>query len=128
MAGSITLLQFLQELFFQTAQEAFQGVEISKSQIEVTQSTDLKFGHYQCNSAMKLTSLLKRKPREIAEILVEQCRKHPEAHALSKMDIAGPGFINVEFESNFLATRALELLQELSAGKLKVFQAMFQRK
>ena len=39
---------------------------------DVTQSTNPQFGHYQCNSAMKVAKELKTNPRKIAEEMIEK--------------------------------------------------------
>jgi arginyl-tRNA synthetase len=39
--------------------------------VEISQATQEKFGHYQCNSAMKWSKILGLKPREISEIWVK---------------------------------------------------------
>lgn len=74
--------------------------------IDITTATSSKFGHYQCNSAMKLTKLLGKPPRAIAEALREelfaqQAAKHPSL--FTNIEIAGPGFINFILNSDFLS-------------------------
>ena len=113
-----TLIQLLSGIFFQAIQQAFPEAGVQMTQIEMTQSTDLKFGHYQCNSAMKLSGVLKRKPREIAEAMVSHVSNISEKGMISKCEIAGPGFINIEFDQKFLAERVTRMLLEadLSLG------------
>ncbi len=63
---------------------------------------DARFGDYQSNVAMSLGKRLGRKPRELAEALVEALR--PEAKAvLASMEVAGPGFINLHLNDEWLA-------------------------
>ena len=50
-----------------------------------------EFGDFACNIALQLAKPLGRKPREIAEMLVSALPSHS---ALSKVEIAGPGFLN----------------------------------
>jgi arginyl-tRNA synthetase len=50
-----------------------------------------EFGDFACNVALQLAKPLGRKPREIAELLVSALPAHA---ALSKVEIAGPGFLN----------------------------------
>lgn len=72
--------------------------------IEITQATNPQFGHYQCNSAMKLSKLLSEKPREIAEKLVLNLKNDKDLEkTYAKIEIAGPGFINFSFNPQFLS-------------------------
>lgn len=81
---------------------------------EVAQSKDPVFGDYQCNNAMKLAKQLSASPRSIAQALVQALP--PEASDLfERVDIAGPGFINLKLRPQFLAKR---LMQKLSSGTL----------
>jgi len=60
-----------------------------------------KFGDYQCNSAMALSKLVaaqtgnKTSPQEIAKTIVANV---PSNSIVQKMEIAGPGFINIHLE------------------------------
>ena len=52
---------------------------------------------FQCNGAMAAAGVLKKKgqkanPREIAQNVVSKLEGHP---AISELEIAGPGFINI---------------------------------
>jgi len=66
----------------------------------VTQSTKLEFGDYQINGAMAAAKLLKTNPRALAQQLVEQLNLGDMAE---KVEIAGPGFINVTLSKGWLA-------------------------
>lgn len=82
------------------------SVEQLMELIEVTPATSKQFGHYQCNSAMKLTKLLQKPPRKIAEELqtsllaLDQQVANP--NMFSNIEIAGPGFINFTLHNNYL--------------------------
>ncbi len=79
---------------------------------DVAACADENFGHYQCNSAPKLAKALKMNPRLVAQKIVDQLAL-PEI--CSKIDIAGPGFINFTLSSEFLST---QLQQQLNDPKL----------
>ncbi len=68
----------------------------------VTQSTKVEFGDYQINGAMAAAKLLKTNPRALAEQLVQALELGDIA---SKVEIAGPGFINVTLNNEFLASQ-----------------------
>lgn len=78
--------------------EAFPNGEVI---IEITPATNRKFGHYQCNSAMKLTKLLGVPPRTIAEAVSQQLNDEP---MFAKVEVAGPGFINITLSNEYLTT------------------------
>ena len=82
-----------------------------------------EFGHYQCNSALRLSKLLKKNPRQVADAIVDRLK---EDKKFAKIEIAGPGFINFTFSSEFLSFQLNEQLQDpmLGAQKAKSFEKM----
>lgn len=97
-----SLVETLTEKFQTALKNAFPQLELGDEDhiLEVVQSTQDKFGHYQCNSAMRLAGALKKNPREIAATWIEHVSKGPEIEAL---EIAGPGFINISLAPDFLS-------------------------
>lgn len=98
-----------------------QATEILKKMVgddapaaDVTQSTNEQFGHYQCNSAMKVAKELKTNPRKIAEEIVQKWEKDG---IIEKLEVAGPGFINITLAKEFLSK---ELTQVASDPRLGV--------
>ncbi len=59
--------------------------------IAVTRTRDQSHGDFACNLAMMLAKPAKKSPRDIAAALVDAL---PVNNDISKVDIAGPGFIN----------------------------------
>lgn len=85
--------------------------------VEIEQSTQEKFGHYQCNSAMKLSKLLQQNPRQIAETLVKHVDANCDGEAMiARLDIAGPGFINITLAPQYIAKAAQAVLHESHLG------------
>jgi len=75
--------------------------------LEITQSTQAKFGDYQCNSAMRLTKILGQPPREIAAKIAANL----ENHALFEhVEIAGPGFLNLRLNTAWLGAEVKNML------------------
>jgi len=68
----------------------------------VTQSTKVEFGDYQINGAMAAAKLLKTNPRALAQQLVDVLEL---ADVADKVEIAGPGFINVTLKPDWLAAQ-----------------------
>lgn len=102
-----TILSQLTEQFNEAIRKAFP--ELGPHAAEVTQTTRNDFGHYQCNSAMKLTKQFGRPPREIAKAIVDQLEV---GERIEKVEIAGPGFINVTLATRYLSTCVQRILDE----------------
>lgn len=62
-----------------------------KSVIQVESTKDKKHGDYASNIAMVLAKEAKKKPRDIAELVISNL---PASPFVEKAEIAGPGFIN----------------------------------
>lgn len=60
-----------------------------------------KFGDYSANAAMLLAGAAKKKPRDLAEELAEKLRQADADVAFQKVEVAGPGFLNVTFAPSF---------------------------
>ncbi|XP_002735133.1 arginine--tRNA ligase, cytoplasmic-like [Saccoglossus kowalevskii] len=86
--------------------------ELADPPIAISLSTAEKFGEYQCNSAMGISQQLKglgikKSPREIAETIVKGL---PPSEMIEKVEIAGPGFINIHLTKSFVSHKLNELL------------------
>ncbi len=60
-------------------------------EIQITHTKNKDHGDFACNVAMQLARLAKRNPREIAQSITEHLPAH---EAITRTEIAGPGFIN----------------------------------
>ena len=78
---------------------AFPDSGLDSRSVSVSPSTSLEFGDYQCNDAMPLAKSLKMPPRAIAETVIGNIELH---HAVSRLEIAGPGFINIWLKDEWL--------------------------
>jgi len=58
-------------------------------------------GDLSCNAAMLLTKQLKKKPRDIAQEIIDAL--DIDENIITKVEIAGPGFINFFFKPEFIA-------------------------
>ncbi len=67
--------------------------------ITAVPATSEQFGDYQCNHAMSVGKALKMAPRQVAE----QVARHAGTHAaVERMEIAGPGFLNLFLNREWL--------------------------
>ncbi|MEB5973449.1 arginine--tRNA ligase [Pantoea dispersa] len=75
---------------------------------QVRQSAKVQFGDYQANGIMAVAKKLGQVPRQLAE----QVLQHLDlAGIASKVEIAGPGFINIFLDRQWLAQQAAQALQ-----------------
>ncbi len=95
------LAQWLQAGFVAVLGEEGAG----KVVVRVTPATDPAFGDFQCNDAMALAKVAKKPPRAIAEAV---CRAQPLPPSLAKVEVAGPGFINLTLQPAWLAQQVVE--------------------
>ena len=65
--------------------------------VKVEYPRDESFGDYATNVAMVLKGALKRSPREIAEEILPKLRELP---GVAKVEVAGPGFINLTMQQH----------------------------
>ncbi|MEK7711239.1 MAG: arginine--tRNA ligase [Planctomycetota bacterium] len=80
----------------------------------IAPSQDDKFGDYQSNAAMGLAKKLGRKPREVAQAIIDNLRIDD---LCEPPEIAGPGFINFRLRPDFLA-RSLQVIPPCTSGAL----------
>ncbi len=84
----------------QLIQRACERAEIPAENVQVNEAGKPEFGDYQFNGAMALAKRLGRDPREIAQSIVEAIE---ENEILDRVEIAGPGFINLHLCADWLA-------------------------
>jgi len=75
-----------------TVADALAKADLGTTDIEIEIPADRKNGDFSVNTAMKLTKIAKRPPREIATALVDAMQT--DGTYIDKIEIAGPGFIN----------------------------------
>jgi arginyl-tRNA synthetase len=62
-----SLIEIVRQTLQEASKQAFPDLLDQDHEIHVTVATQEKFGHYQCNSAMKLAKILKQPPQVIAQ-------------------------------------------------------------
>lgn len=72
-----------------------------------------KFGDYQANGAMAAAKIMKQSPRDVATTII----KHLDLKDIaSTVDIAGPGFINIKLDTNFLSNATKSISKDVNLG------------
>lgn len=85
---------------------AFTALELPSElgQVRVSDRPDL--AQFQCNGAMAAAKAAKKNPREVAQAVIEALKQNP---VFTAVDIAGPGFINLNVTDAFLAAHLREM-------------------
>ncbi|XP_048773290.1 arginine--tRNA ligase, cytoplasmic-like [Ostrea edulis] len=96
------------DVFGLAIRKAFPGIENPLTMIQGSS----KFADYQCNSAMSIAKILKEmgqgaSPREIADKIVQNL---PQNEYFEKVEVQGPGFINIFLNKAFVSDQISELL------------------
>lgn len=81
----------------------------------VSQSTKPQFGDYQANGVMGAAKKLKTNPRELATKVVEQLEPLV-ADIAEKIELAGPGFINIHLDKAWLASQVATSAKDSKLG------------
>lgn len=79
------------------------------SKLFVQRSTDEQFGDYATNFAMSVSKILRKAPKVIAD---EVSKAVELGDILEKVDVAGPGFINLKLRDTYLAGETQKTLSE----------------
>ncbi|VVD03982.1 unnamed protein product [Leptidea sinapis] len=101
--GSICVLDELKKVFSVAVSLAYP--DLIEPPVVLTQSgNNIKFGDYQCNSAMAIAQLLKTNniktnPRQVAENILKNT---PTSPLIEKVELAGIGFINIFLNKRFV--------------------------
>lgn len=96
-----------------TAIEAALGADHAGTDPVLRRSQQARFGDYQANAAMALGKEVGRPPREVAEAIVAAADLDD---LCSKVEVAGPGFVNLTLNAETLQGAASALLAEPRLG------------
>ncbi len=99
--------------WMQSAFAACYGAATDVSGIGVVATANPSFGDYQCNAAMGLAKLVKTSPRAVAEAVVAVAPPHP---AVARLEIAGPGFINIFLDNAWVIGQTVALAADACCG------------
>ena len=97
----------LKKLFSKNISRIFGADYIEK--IDIQNSTKKEFGDFQTNFAMMSSKLIGKNPREIANTIIENFEKND---IIEKLEVAGPGFINIFLKNSFLNEEIKKLENE----------------
>ena len=101
----------LSEIVKSAFEKAFPGEDFSF--VRVLPATDPRFGDYQCNDALKVAKKLHANPREIGAKVAAALAGEP---TFAKVEVAGPGFLNLAVAPDWLNTRLAALDAQAACG------------
>lgn len=90
---------------------AAEGLDASFGLTRVSDRPDL--AQFQCNGAMAAAKAAKQNPRQVADAVVGRLKADP---VFAKLEIAGPGFINLTVTDEFLAGHIAALVADERCG------------
>jgi len=111
----INVISLLSDKFYVALQKAYPQIweYDSKFSLEIVPSTHEKFGDYQCNSSMRIGKLLRENPLCVAQNIAHFVNREP---LIEKIEIAGPGFINITLSAHFLSHAVQKMLENPHLG------------
>lgn len=101
----------LSEIVKSAFEKAFPGEDFSF--VRVLPATDPRFGDYQCNDALKVAKKLHANPREIGAKVAAALAGEP---TFAKVEVAGPGFLNLTVAPGWLNARLAALDVQTACG------------
>ena len=101
----------LSEIVKGAFEKAFPGEDFGF--VRVVPATDAKFGDYQCNDALKFAKKLKMNPREVGAKVADFLKGES---VFEKVEVAGPGFLNLTVSTDWLNTQLSTLNSQPSCG------------
>jgi len=110
----MNLLHLIQDKFRAALTGLAADVEPYVAMIKATQ--DPKHGDYQANCAMSLAKTFGKKPRDVAQDIVNRLAL---GDLLETPEIAGPGFINLRLQSSWLANQVQAIAADDRLGVSK---------
>ncbi len=104
----LSILNKLEDIFRSAVAKSYP--DLPDAPVPITPSA--KFGDYQFNGAMAISGLLKGQgiksnPREVANKVLENVE---QTNIVDKLDVAGPGFVNIFLKKSFVAEQVKDLL------------------
>ena len=106
----MNLFKYFREEIVAATQRVVPGLDTAKVTAEPPRESS--HGDVATNAAMVLAKAAGAKPRDLAERIAAELRAHP---AVSGIEVAGPGFINIRLTDAFWIERLGDILSEAEA-------------
>ncbi|MBI1363944.1 MAG: arginine--tRNA ligase [Proteobacteria bacterium] len=103
----------LKEILDTTLKGIFTEAGFDTRYAEAVVSARPDLADYQCNAAMPLGKAMGKNPREVGQAIAD---KLAGVDGLEKVELAGPGFINIRFSDAYLSQAANTLMTDSRQG------------
>src|SRR5262245_25338623 len=103
------IVKILQDTLHACIREGLLSLE-EAPEISVEKPAAKAHGDFSTNLSLVLASRVKRKPREVAEVVIRHLQD--PGHVIEKSEIAGPGFINFTLSDSAYQEALREILKE----------------
>lgn len=103
----------IQKILISRFRSALASLGWADAPVPVAKSNKPGFGEYQFNGAMALAKKLKTNPREIAQKILEAVDL---TDITEKLEVAGPGFINIHLSKSWLSAQIQNAVQDPRVG------------
>ena len=103
----------IQQILVSRFQQALNDLGWQDAPVPVAKGNRPGFGEYQFNGAMALAKRAKLNPREIAQKILDQVKLEDIAE---KLEVAGPGFINIHLSKSWISEQAKHALKDAAIG------------
>ncbi|HEY3636749.1 MAG TPA: arginine--tRNA ligase, partial [Rhizomicrobium sp.] len=90
---------------------AAEGFDAAQGAVQTSDRPDL--AQFQCNGALAAAKAAKSPPRAIAERIAARLR---DDAVFAKVELAGPGFINLDITDSFIANRTANMASDVRLG------------
>ena len=108
-------LSVIQEIVYKASVKA--GFDVNEEDVHIEKTKSLKHGHFATNIAMFLAGKEGKRPKDVADMII----KNLDQSFFTKVEIAGPGFINFWVEQKFYTTECQSITDDLSDYLLESF-------
>lgn len=105
--GMLIIEKEIEKILKNTVEKLYSDKDLKP--VEITVATNEKFGDFQSNFAMMNSKIIGGNPRVIAENIVNNLN---ENEIIEKIEIAGPGFLNIFLRDKFLGDKVKKISKE----------------
>lgn len=108
----VSLMGIIEDVFGLAIRQTFPDLENPPVMIQKGKHT--MTNDYQCNAAMNISQILKSQgqnisPRQVADAIMENL---PQTDYFEKLEVGGPGFINIYLSKDFVSGQISEVLNK----------------
>ena len=108
------VVDLLRELGFELSGEIGKDIEL------VQMTKNAKFGDFQSNHAFRLAKENRQNPRDLAAQVVQKFQESDLHSCFEKVEVAGPGFINMTLANSWIATQIQHMYRDPNCGIVQV--------